>query len=213
MVTVEIKKVKLSSIKQCTKCKVAKSKSEFSPLKASSDGLHSWCRKCKNAADKERRAKNPGKKRESDKVYREKNLERIREYDRNRERDPAERKLVYAKWLMGHADRSREIKRKWEKNHPDKVMDLSRVKRARRRNAIIEKFSAVEIYERDHWKCQLCRKPVNKKLKWPDPMSPSIDHIIPLSKGGAHERRNVQLAHVGCNMKAGVGGVKQMRLM
>jgi 5-methylcytosine-specific restriction endonuclease McrA len=92
------------------------------------------------------------------------------------------------------------------------VMDISRRKRAQRKNAIIEKFSAAEIYERDHWTCQLCHKPVNKKLHWPNPMSPTLDHIIPISKGGAHERRNTQLAHARCNMKASNRGIKQIRL-
>ena len=28
---------------------------------------------------------------------------------------------------------------------------------------------------------------------------PTLDHIIPLSKGGSHTWDNVQLAHMGCN--------------
>lgn len=30
---------------------------------------------------------------------------------------------------------------------------------------------------------------------------PSVDHFIPLSKGGSHERGNIHLAHIGCNRK------------
>jgi len=36
-------------------------------------------------------------------------------------------------------------------------------------------------------------------LKAPHPLSMSIDHIIPLSRGGTHEPDNVQLAHFICN--------------
>ncbi|WP_158070491.1 HNH endonuclease [Streptomyces luteocolor] len=32
-------------------------------------------------------------------------------------------------------------------------------------------------------------------------MSPSLDHVIPLSRGGSHRRDNVQLAHLRCNLR------------
>ena len=54
---------------------------------------------------------------------------------------------------------------------------------------------------RDNWRCQLCGDKVNKKLLSPHLMAPSLDHIIPFTKGGTHERKNVQLAHLSCNMK------------
>lgn len=48
--------------------------------------------------------------------------------------------------------------------------------------------------------CGICGQPVNKKLKAPDPMSPVIDHIIPISKGGhPSAMENLQLAHWSCN--------------
>ena len=34
---------------------------------------------------------------------------------------------------------------------------------------------------------------------WSGPMYPSIDHIIPMSKGGGHIWSNVQVAHIICN--------------
>ena len=52
--------------------------------------------------------------------------------------------------------------------------------------------------------CGICGLPVDKSLKYPDPMSPSIDHIIPIDRGGhPSDISNLQLAHWKCNrMKA-----------
>jgi hypothetical protein len=38
----------IMTTKVCTKCKIEKDISEFSPDKGSNDGFHSWCRHCKN---------------------------------------------------------------------------------------------------------------------------------------------------------------------
>ena len=48
--------------------------------------------------------------------------------------------------------------------------------------------------------CALCGKPVDFTLKYPDPWSPTIDHIIPINKGGhPSDLSNLQLAHFRCN--------------
>lgn len=48
--------------------------------------------------------------------------------------------------------------------------------------------------------CGICHRPVDKSLKYPDPMSPVIDHIIPVAKGGHPSSiDNLQLAHWCCN--------------
>jgi 5-methylcytosine-specific restriction endonuclease McrA len=71
-----------------------------------------------------------------------------------------------------------------------------------------------EIAERDRWRCSLCKKAVNPAVKWPDPKSPSLDHVVPLSKGGAHDPSNVALAHLGCNTaKNNRGGGEQLMLI
>ena len=48
--------------------------------------------------------------------------------------------------------------------------------------------------------CGICGKPVDFSLKFPHPMSPCIDHIIPVDKGGhPSDIDNLQLAHLSCN--------------
>lgn len=48
--------------------------------------------------------------------------------------------------------------------------------------------------------CGICGKPVDFELKYPHPLSPCIDHIIPVAKGGhPSDLNNLQLAHWTCN--------------
>ena len=71
------------------------------------------------------------------------------------------------------------------------------------RRAVAEgpKFTRREVLDRDQWICQLCSLPISKTLQHPDPMSPTLDHIIPLSRGGVHSLSNSQAAHRICNMR------------
>lgn len=48
--------------------------------------------------------------------------------------------------------------------------------------------------------CGICGKSVDFRLKFPHPLSPCIDHIIPVAKGGhPSDIQNLQLAHLTCN--------------
>ena len=48
--------------------------------------------------------------------------------------------------------------------------------------------------------CAICGQPVDKSLKYPDPYCATIDHKIPISKGGHPSALdNLQLAHNKCN--------------
>ena len=48
--------------------------------------------------------------------------------------------------------------------------------------------------------CGICGRPVDKSLRYPNPMAPCIDHIIPIDRGGhPSDIANLQLAHWICN--------------
>ncbi len=52
--------------------------------------------------------------------------------------------------------------------------------------------------------CALCGLPIDKRLKFPDPMSATVDHIIPVAKGGhPSDPANLQIAHLICNQVKG----------
>jgi 5-methylcytosine-specific restriction endonuclease McrA len=67
----------------------------------------------------------------------------------------------------------------------------------------VEEVDGGQIFDRDAGRCHLCGKRVDPKLRWPDPWSQSVDHLIPIARGGTHEPRNVALAHLRCNQSRG----------
>lgn len=63
------------------------------------------------------------------------------------------------------------------------------------------------IGDRDGWICHICREPIDRTRRYPDPGSPSLDHYFPLACGGIHDAWNVAISHVGCNMARRLGGM------
>ena len=59
------------------------------------------------------------------------------------------------------------------------------------------------LIKRDGLRCAICGKMCDPNdNEWTDysgPLHPTIDHIIPMSKGGGHVWDNVQVAHAICN--------------
>ena len=48
--------------------------------------------------------------------------------------------------------------------------------------------------------CGICGKPVDFSLRYPHPLAATVDHIIPIAKGGhPSDLDNLQLAHWTCN--------------
>lgn len=66
------------------------------------------------------------------------------------------------------------------------------------------------LIKRDHGRCGICRKPIRAKT---GPRRPSIDHIVPLSRGGEHALENLQPAHYDCNLSKGNRELGQVLLV
>lgn len=75
----------------------------------------------------------------------------------------------------------------------------------RRRNILTDpqRWTLVEIAERDHNTCGLCQKPVDMTLNGLHRYGPTIDHIIPLPLSRDDRRINVRLTHRICNIERG----------
>lgn len=108
--------------------------------------------------------------------------------------------------------------RGWKRANPGSRLRSDAKRRAAMRIEA-ETFAPEEIFERDGWRCQIpgCSqrsRRIRQDKTFPHPLSPSIDHIIPVSEGGHHLRTNVRAAHFGCNSGRGNrGGNDQLLLI
>lgn len=104
---------------------------------------------------------------------------------------------------------NRKQKQKYGRNHRQ---------RARHHGVRYVSVEVRAIYERDGWRCQICKRKckrsfvVNKADGRPHPRSPTIDHIKSMKNGGHHEPSNLQLACFECNTKKGAASRGQLRL-
>ena len=63
------------------------------------------------------------------------------------------------------------------------------------------KIKEIRIFERDKWQCWICGRKTRRTNNQTDPKQATIDHVIPLSKGGQHTAENVACACRSCNVK------------
>lgn len=98
---------------------------------------------------------------------------------------------------------SKECVRKGLNRSPDS--------RLNKYNVVDWDITLTKLYLRDELICWLCGKPCDYDDYYVNDNGvtivgkqyPSIDHVIPLAKGGLHAWSNVKLAHKGCNEQKG----------
>lgn len=119
------------------------------------------------------------------------------------ERTRAERNAYQREYLRDDHRRQihSEAVRDWAARNRHKRTEHSARRRATTRGASVTPVDRLAVYERDGWTCQLCNRPIDASSKWPDRMSPSLDHRTPLARGGAHAVENLQAAHLRCNLQ------------
>lgn len=113
------------------------------------------------------------------------------------------RREAYRKWRRANPEEAKAARQRWYDANPDQIRRYARERHARKRAVMVESFDELEIFERDGWICQLCGGPVDPAEGPRSSRSKSLDHIVPLTRGGLHTRVNSQLAHLGCNSAKG----------
>lgn len=112
--------------------------------------------------------------------------------------------------------RNKERREKLKAENPELLAERERIQRAkskenakvlganyraRQRNAFMESVSFKKVFERDKGVCHICKKKTS--IEYIDNKQPSnyatLDHVIPLNKGGLHCYVNVKIACKSCN--------------
>lgn len=166
-------------LRYCIVCGEAKPASAYHKDSKKLDGLRNTCKACVLAREKARHAANPEVRRTKEKIRRTIEGDQIRERDRMRyERDRDKRLALVA--AGQHKRRAR----------------LAAV-------AFEDGITVVALRKRDGDNCTYCKQPMLFKAQAREhginPMRASIEHIVPLSRGGEHTFANTALACHRCN--------------
>jgi 5-methylcytosine-specific restriction endonuclease McrA len=120
-------------------------------------------------------------------AWREANRERCNEYARTARRErPEINANAKARWLAKNPDANRLANAKWRQENQDQYRAMARLnaslRRARERDALIVPFTPEQLAARmAYWgnRCYMCGGPFE-----------AVDHVKPLTKGGAHSLSN-----------------------
>ena len=113
-------------------------------------------------------------------------------------------KTIYIKWCK-NCNEVVNTHRAWQLYCDRTCSDMWRETRARQGQVKrFKKASAPNIVARLYYKhdglCGICKETIDLTMKHPHKMSLSIDHILPISKGGNNFQSNLQPTHLICNM-------------
>jgi len=197
--------------KKCSKCKEVKEISCFY-YHTSLHRYRSQCKDCLKNEDKQRYRENKENINKRHKKYYENNKESLAEATKRYIKNNIERvKEYHQKYYANNKalmnEKSKEWYRKnielrtrqiseWHKNNP-LTPEKSRTYNNRRR---CRKINAEGSFTVKEWK-DLCNKYGNKCLNCGINGTMTIDHIVPLSKGGTNWISNIQPLCRSCNAK------------
>jgi hypothetical protein len=86
-------------------------------------------------------------------------------------------------------------------------------KRARAHGVEYQYINPMKVLRRDNWTCQLCGRKTPEAFRGTlHDRAPEVDHILPISKGGAHTYANLQCACRACNAAKGDTPMGQLKL-
>ncbi len=106
-------------------------------------------------------------------------------------------------WARANPERKAATDRAWRLSNRDRRRAAEDRRRAQKYGSRSEPYDRRDVFARDEWTCQLCNVAIDRTLDYPDMMSLSVDHIIPLCHGGDDSFANVQAAHLRCNLSKG----------
>ena len=185
----------LGPLKTCTKCGEVKTLDEYYKDSQGRFGTKSRCKSCDASAWKKRYAEN---KTEYTQRMRDKYAEDP-EF-RQRRRDLVNDWRKKNKQTPEYKQRRRSEARKYYAKNRQMYTEKEQARRALKAGAEVSPVDLADLWT---GYCALCGEEMDYDLKYPDPMSKSLDHDIPLSLGGSHSKDNLQWTHLTCNISKG----------
>lgn len=196
-------------MKRCVKCEEEKSIEEFYKNKATQDGLQAQCKSCR----KKYREKNRDKEAERKKKYREKNRDKVLEIQKKyREKNRDKVAEHNKKYREKNRDKVAEIQKKYREENPLKTRAHTHKRRALKLETTIEPIDLNLVWDDSFGICFLCETPMDQQYTYPDPRLPSLEHVIPLSRGGTHTYDNLTYTHLQCNNRKLASLIEEMQL-
>jgi 5-methylcytosine-specific restriction endonuclease McrA len=161
--------------KTCTKCGETKPFVDFNRRKDSKDGFAWECINCNRKRCSGWYTKNADYAKSKVRKLRQSNPESNRQRSR--------------KWAAQNRDIARFRAREWARNNPDKRKLQRHKRRAIKRQNGVYLILAKEFRRLDKTECAMCGSKTNL----------TIDHVIPLNRGGRHAIGNLQSLCGSCN--------------
>jgi 5-methylcytosine-specific restriction endonuclease McrA len=212
-------------VKQCTKCGKEKPLGDYNRYKRSPDGRQSRCRDCVNAYARAKYAEDPTLYVETRQAWDAANREKRRGYvKKHRDADPERarrqtreslRKMreanpdYYRDWYQRNIEQrradSRLAMRQFRKERPEAAEATRQRYRLKNREAIRQRKREIRHARRAcvthsadlaELMAELVKLPC---LYCGDTKNITIDHIVPLARGGKHEANNLAPACRRCN--------------
>ena len=90
---------------------------------------------------------------------------------------------------------------------PHKNQRKMALRRARKREVECEVIDPLRVFTRDNWRCHMCKCRVTKDAPYPSPNYATLDHLVPISRGGPHTYANIATACFACNIRKGTRAV------
>jgi 5-methylcytosine-specific restriction endonuclease McrA len=200
--------------KICKKCGKEKPLADYYKNIGCKLGRTGVCIECAKDKAVAYRIANKDKVLDSKRRWRNANREKIKETSkRYYSKNKIKIKVKFIKYNLIYPEKKKASTKAYSKANPEKYRAFCRKYKALKRGNSHEPYTDSYIFERDNWTCQLCGKRIDKNLKRPNPLSKSIDHIIPLSKGGADAPINLQATHLRCNVSKSSKAMGQLRLI
>jgi len=169
-------------MKICSRCFVSKDLDQYHHSGRAKDGLKPHCKACAALDDRQRRLTNADRVHALEKATRERNAASLRAHQQRK-----------------NARIRADIKARLRPPHRrDKLKHC--IRESRRRSKSTGRFTAEdvnEILKSQRGRCAnpRCRTKLGPKFH--------LDHITPLSLGGANVRRNIQIMCPTCNLRKG----------